>query len=208
MMIMFPRMRSLDSAFRLIRGTCVAVIVGAFCLGGYLFFEANHQVSLAQARIYILSGGKALEAVAGERKENIPVEARDHIRDFHLLFFTLDPDEKVIGDNLNRALYLADGSARRVYENLKESGYYAGVISANISQRVTVDSIHLDLSGYPYYFRCYGQETIVRVTSMVTRELVTEGYLRDVSRSDNNSHGFLIERWAILQNRDLKVEQR
>ena len=205
---MFPRTRNLESSFRLIRGTCVVVILGSFCLCGYTFFTANRAVSRAQARIYILANGKALEAVAGERKDNIPVEARDHIRNFHLLFFTLDPDEKVIGDNLGRALYLADGSARRVYENLKESGYYAGLISANISQRVTVDSIRLDLAGYPYYFRCFGQETIVRATSIVTRDLVTEGYVRDVSRSDNNAHGFLIERWAILDNRDLKVEQR
>lgn len=205
---MFPRMRNLESSFRLIRGTCVVVIVGAFCLCGYMFFAANQAVNRAQGRIYILSGGKALEAAAGERKDNIPVEARDHIRNFHLLFFTLDPDEKVIGDNLNRALYLADASAKRVYENLKESGYYAGVISANISQRITVDSIRLDLASYPYYFRCYGQESIVRATSIVTRDLVTEGWLRDVSRSDNNAHGFLIERWSILENRDMKVEQR
>jgi conjugative transposon TraK protein len=173
-----------------------------------MFFAANREVSRAQERIYILSGGKALEAVAGERKENIPVEARDHIRNFHLLFFTLDPDEKVINDNLNRALYLADGSARGMSENLRESGYYAGVISANISQRVSIDSIRLDLAGYPYYFRCYGQETIMRTTSIVTRNLVTEGYLRDVMRSDNNAHGFLIERWRVLENRDEKVEQR
>ena len=205
---MFPRTRNLEASFRLIRGTCVTVIMGAFCLCGYMFFAANREVSRAQARIYILSGGKALEAYAGERKENIPVEAKDHIRNFHWLFFTLDPDEKVINDNLTRALYLADGSARRVSENLRESGYYAGVISANISQRITIDSTRLDLTSYPYYFRCYGQETIVRATSIVTRNLVTEGYLRDVSRSDNNAHGFLIERWSILENRDIKVEQR
>ena len=205
---MFPKTRNLESSFRLIRGTCMLVIVGAFFLCGYMFFTASQLVSKAQNRIYILSGAKAMEAVAGERKDNIPVEARDHIRIFHLLFFTLDPDEKVINDNLGRALYLADGSARRVYENLKESGYYAGVISANISQRLTVDSLRLDLSSYPYYFRVYGQETIIRTTSIVTRDLVTEGFLRDVSRSDNNPHGFLIERWNIVENRDLKVEQR
>lgn len=205
---MFPRTRNLESSFRLIRGTCVTVILGAFGLCGYMFFEANRAVSRAQARIYLLTGGKALEAISGERKDNIPVEARDHIRTFHLLFFTLDPDEKVIGDNLGRALYLADGSGKRVYENLKESGYYAGVISANISERVAIDSMRLDLTGYPYYFRCFGQETIIRATSIVTRNLVTEGYLRNVSRSDNNPHGFLIERWTILDNHDLKVEQR
>jgi conjugative transposon TraK protein len=184
------------------------VIIGALGLCGYVFFTANQAVSRAQARVYILANGKALEAVVGDRKDNVPVEARDHIRSFHALFFTLDPDEKVIGENLGRALYLADGSARRMYENLKESGYYAEVISANISQRVKVDSMRLDMDSYPYYFKCYGQETIVRATSVVTRSLVTEGYLRDVLRSENNAHGFLIERWVIVENRDLKVEQR
>jgi conjugative transposon TraK protein len=205
---MFPKTRNLESSFRLIRGMCVVVVIGAFGLCGYVFFVANQAVNRAQARVYILANGKALEAVAGDRRENIPVEARDHIRNFHLLFFTLDPDEKVIEDNLNKAMYLADGSAKRVYTNLKESGYYAGVISANISQRVMPDSVVLDLSGYPYHFRYYGQETITRTTSIVTRNLVTEGYFRDVLRSDNNPHGFLIERWVIVENRDLKVEQR
>lgn len=205
---MFPRTRNLESSFRLIRGTCGVVIIGTLGLCGYVFFTANEAVSRAQARVYILANGKALEALAGERKDNVPVEARDHIRSFHGLFFTLDPDEKVIGENLGRALYLADGSARRVYENLKESGYYAEVISANISQRVKVDSMRLDMDSYPYYFKWYGQETIMRATSVVTRNLVTEGYLRDVSRSENNAHGFLIERWVIVENRDLKVEQR
>jgi hypothetical protein len=42
----------------------------------------------------------------------------------------------------------------------------------------------------------------------VTRDLVTEGWLRNISRSDNNPHGFLIERWNTIDNRDLKVENR
>ncbi|MDO6431568.1 conjugative transposon protein TraK [Flavitalea sp. BT771] len=205
---MFPKTRNLESSFRLIRGTCMVVIVGVLGLGGYMFFVASEAVSRAQGRVYILANGKVLEALASDRKENIPVEARDHVRTFHGLFFTLDPDEKVIGENLSRALYLADGSAKRVYENLKESGYYANVISANISQRLVIDSIRLDMANYPFYFRCYGQETIIRTTSIVTRDLVTEGWLRDVSRSDNNAHGFLIERWSILENKDVKVEQR
>lgn len=205
---MFPKTKNIESSFRLIRGTCVVAIAGAFGFTGYAFFEAGQAMTRAQQRVYILSSGKLMEAMASDRRENIPVEARDHIRTFHTLFFTLDPDEKVIGDNLGRALYLADGSAKRMYENLKEKGYYADVISANISQRVSIDSISLDMTAEPFYFRCYGAETITRTTSVVTRELLTEGYLRQVSRSDNNPHGFLIERWAILSNRDLKTEAR
>jgi hypothetical protein len=32
--------------------------------------------------------------------------------------------------------------------------------------------------------------------------------LRNTGRSDNNPHGFLIEKWTILDNSDLKVEAR
>lgn len=205
---MYKRARNIESSFRLIRLTCVVLILGCFGFAGFAFYQAGQEMRRASDRVYLLSAGKVMEAMASDRRENIPVEARDHVRTFHWLFFTLDPDERVIGDNLGRALYLADGSARRVYETLKESGFYAGVISANISERITVDSIRVDMAGYPFYFRLYGSETITRTTSIVTRELVTEGYLRQVSRSDNNPHGFLIERWAILSNRDLKTEGR
>ena len=205
---MFQKTKNLEEGFRLIRGVCGVLIVGCLVLCGYMFFRASVLVDRAQGRVYILASGKVLEAMASERKDNVPVEARDHVRTFHWDFFTLDPDEKVIAENLGKALYLADQSAKRVSDNLKERGYYGDVIAGNVSQRVEVDSVRLDMTEYPYYFRCYATETITRPTTIVIRDLVTEGYLRDVSRSDNNPHGFLIERWNIIENRDIKVEDR
>ena len=187
---------------------CILIVTGSLSLSGFIIHSCFRMVDRAQQRIWVLSSAQVLEATAGDRKDNIVVEARGHIRAFHQSFFTLDPDEKVIQTNITRALYLADGSAKRVYENLKENGYYAGIISGNISQRVEVDSITLDLHALPYYFHCWATETITRPTSQVTRNLVTEGWLRPVSRSDNNLHGFIIERWNILENKDLKVEAR
>jgi len=205
---MYQKSRNIESSFRLIRMSCVVLVLACCGFAGYAFYRASEEIRRAQGRVYVLAAGKVMEAMASDRRDNVPVEARDHVRTFHSLFFTLDPDDKVINDNLGRALYLADASARREYEALKEAGYYAGVITGNISERITVDSIHLDITGYPFYFRLYGTETITRPTSTVTRDLVTEGYLREVSRSDNNPHGFLIERWTILSNRDLKTEGR
>jgi len=165
-------------------------------------------VTTANDRIYLLANGKALEAFSAERKANLPVEARDHIRTFHQFFFTLDPDDKVIEENIAKALYLADGTAKKQYDDLKESGYYAGVISGNVSQQVSPDSISLDMRQYPYYFRYHGTQTMIRPTSTTNRSLISEGYLRNVSRSDNNPHGFLIERWRILENRDIDTKKR
>lgn len=205
---MFSKMKNIDTAFRYVRLFTIVVIVACFLLCAFVLYKSYQLAAMTQSKVYVLANGKALEALAGERKDNIPVEARDHIRMFHHYFFTLDPDDKVIQGNLTKALYLADGSAKRQYENLKENGYYSNIIAGNISQQINIDSIALQTNNYPYYFRCYGTQEIIRATSTVTRSLTTEGYLRNVSRSDNNAHGFLIERWSTTENRDIKTITR
>jgi conjugative transposon TraK protein len=105
-------------------------------------------------------------------------------------------------------LYLADVSAKVQYDNLKENNYYSNLISGNISQEISVDSITIDVNQYPFYFRCFAQQKIIRPSTIVTRSLTTEGYLRNVARSDNNPHGFLIEKWKTIENKDLKTENR
>ena len=205
---MFKKMKNIDTAFRHIRGFTMLIIAGSVLLSCFALYKSFSLVSEMQDRIYILANGKALEAYSAGRKDNIPVEARDHVKTFHQLFFTLDPDDKVIETNITKALYLADGSAKRIYDDLKENGYYAGLISGNVNQTIHVDSVAVDINEYPYKFRCYATQRIVRPTSITTRSLITEGALRSVSRSDNNPHGFLIERWATIANKDLKTTAR
>ena len=205
---MFNKAKNLETAFQQLRLYCFVWMLVCSGLTLYTLSKTFSLLQAAERRVYILSSGKILDALAGDRKENLPVEAKDHIRTFHQYFFTLDPDEKVINANIGRALYLADGSAKRLYDNLKENGYYSGIISGNISQQLEVDSIALEMQHYPYYFKCWATEKIIRPTSVVTRNLVTEGWLRNTSRSDNNPHGFLIERWVTLENKDLRMEAR
>lgn len=205
---MFKKMKNIDTAFRHVRGFSMLVIASCVLISCCALYKSFSLVSQMQSRIYILANGKALEAYSSERKDNIPVEARDHVKTFHTLFFTLDPDDKAIAANITKALYLADGSAKRVYDDLKENGYYAGLISGNVNQTIVVDSVAVDINEYPYKFRCYATQNITRPTSITSRSLVTEGSLRNVSRSDNNPHGFLIERWNTIDNRDLKTVSR
>lgn len=205
---MFKKMKNIDTAFRHVRGFTMLVIVGCVLTCCFALYKSFSLVSQMQSKVYILANGKALEAYASERKDNIPVEARDHVKTFHVLFFTLDPDEKVIQANVTKALYLADGTAKRAYDDLKENGYFSGLISGNVNQTITVDSVAVDINDYPYRFRCYATQQIIRPTSITTRNLLTEGALRNVSRSDNNPHGFLIERWNTIENKDIRTVGR
>lgn len=205
---MFRKMKNIDTAFKQVRLFSLAVIGLCLILTLFMAYKSYQLAAQSQQRIFILANGKALEAYAADRKDNVPVEARDHVKMFHHYFFTLDPDDKVINSNIAKALYLADGSAKQQYDNLKENGYYTNLISGNISQEIQADSIIINTSDYPYHFRYKGVQKIIRPSTIVTRSLVTEGFLRNVSRSDNNSHGFLIERWKTLENADIKIENR
>lgn len=205
---MFSKMKNIDTAFGHVRSFTMLVILGSTIICCYTLYKSFTSITLMQDKVYILVNGKALEAYSSDRKDNVPVEARDHVKTFHGFFFTLDPDDKVIKTNITKALYLADDTAKRVYDNLKENGYYSGIISGNISQRISIDSITIDTNQYPYDFKCYAKQNIIRTTSILNRNLITEGTLRNVSRSDNNPHGFLIERWNTIENKDLGVENR
>lgn len=205
---MFRQLQNIDSAFRHIRTFSLLFLLACTLLTGFALYRSELRVRQAQERVYVLAAGQAWQAEASSRSENIPVEARHHVATFHRSFFGLDPDEKVIEANITKALYLADGSAKRTYDNLREKGYYRNLIAANVSQELTIDSVQLDTGRYPYAFRCYARQRLVRSTSILTRSLVTEGLLRTVARSDHNPHGFLIERWATLENKDLHTQPR
>ena len=205
---MFTKAKNIDRAFQQVRLFSLFVVLACLLVSGFVIYKSYALAAQTQEKIYVLANGKILEAISADRKDNIPVEARDHVKMFHHYFFTLDPDDKVIQSNITKALYLADGSAKKQYDNLKENSYYSNLMVGNISQEIGVDSVYVDINRYPFYFRCYGTQKIIRPTTIVTRNLITEGYLRNVSRSDNNPHGFLIEKWSTMENRDIKTEQR
>jgi hypothetical protein len=82
------------------------------------------------------------------------------------------------------------------------------LISGNISQSVVLDGIWMDLSAEPYPFQCTGTQILTRSTSITTRSFVTKGTLRSVEASDNNPDGFLIEGLEVVENKDLKTQNR
>lgn len=200
---MFTQFRNIDTAFKHIKTFSIFFILANVLTICFCIYKSYDIVNEAQNRVYILYNGKVLETFASDRKSNLPVELRDHIQTFHQYFFNLSPEDKAIQATVSKALYLADESAKKQYDNLRESGYYNNLISANISQDIEVDSTRLDIDQYPYTFTCYATQKLVRASSTVIRKLITQGRIRDIkTQTDNNPHGFLIQQWEILENRD------
>jgi conjugative transposon TraK protein len=178
-----------------------SVILSAICC-----MYAYRQVSDARKSIYILSNGIPLQANQTDMRVNRPAEYRADIDLFHALFFSLTPDDKYIEYQLKKAMYLVDESGADQVNNLKENGFFNSVLSSSSVITLQTDSISLDMA--KHYFRYYGKLKIDRRSSTVIRSLITEGYLKDIPRSDNNPHGVLILNWKTLENKDLQNVQK
>ena len=147
-------------------------------------------------------------SLSQDLEQNRPVEAREHVRRFHELFFTLSPDKSAIEGNIQRAMFLCDRSAYAHYVDLAEQGYYNRIISGNMSQRIGIDSVRCDFNTYPYEVVTYAKLSIIREKSVTERSLVTRGRLLNSTRSDNNPHGFILEAFRVVENRDIRVYDR
>jgi conjugative transposon TraK protein len=198
--------KSIESKIRLasvvsIGSLCCAVLIAAFAL-----LSAYKQVANARQSIYILDRGVPILARQTDMQLNRPAEYRAHIDLFHSFFFSLTPDDKYIQYQMKKAMYLIDESGINQLNNLKERGYFNSILSSSSVLTLETDSIVLDVP--QRYFRYYGKLKIDRRSATLLRSLITEGYLKDIPRSDNNPHGLLITGWKTIENKDLENVQK
>ena len=205
----FKSLKNIETSFRQIRlfgivFLCLCALVSVFSVvASFRFAEKQRE------KIYVLDGGKSLMlALSQDLSQNRPVEAREHIRRFHELFFTLSPDKAAIESNVGRALQMADKSALSYYKVLQEKGFFNRLIAGNISQMVKVDSIRCDFDRYPYEVTTFARQRILRESTVTERSLVTTCRLVNVSRSDNNPQGFMVEALNIVENKDIATYDR
>lgn len=205
----FKTLRNIESSFKQIRLFTFVFAVLCFGVVGVVVFKSYRFAEQQREKIYVLDNGKSLMvALSQDISVNRPVEAREHVRRFHELFFTIAPDKNAIESNAKRAFNLADQSAFNYYKDLQEKGYYNRIISGNVQQRIEVDSVVANFDNYPYDVKTYARQFIIRSSNLTIRNLVTNCSLVNSVRSDSNPQGFTIEKFNVLENRDIETVER
>ncbi|MFR2524222.1 MAG: conjugative transposon protein TraK [Alistipes sp.] len=205
----FKSLKNIESSFQQIRRYALIFLGACLLLTVVTVWSAFSFAERQRQKIYVLDQGRSLMlALSQDLQQNRPVEAREHVRRFHQLFFSLSPDKSAIEGNITRALLLADKSAMSYYRDLMEKGYFNRLIAGNIIQTVEIDSIRCDFAAYPYQVRTYARQRILRESTVTERSLVTTCQIVNATRSDNNPQGFMIERFNIIENKDLTTYER
>ncbi|WP_430972957.1 conjugative transposon protein TraK [Sunxiuqinia rutila] len=198
--------KNIEQKVKLAKLLSILSFTFSFAIVILMMMFLSKQLSESRKSIYILDKDIPILAKQTDESVNRPVEYKAHVNVFHSLFFTLTPDNKYIEYQMKKAMYLIDESGIQQYNNLKEKGLFNQILSSSAVLTIQTDSIFLDVPAK--FFRYYGKQRIERKSSIVVRSLITEGYLKDVPRSQNNPHGVLIERWKTIENKDLKNEAK
>ena len=113
----FKSLKKIETSFRQIRTMGIVFVSLCALVTGYALWSSYRFAERQREKIYVLDNGKSLIlALSQDLSQNRPVEAKEHIRRFHELFFTLSPDKAAIESNIRRALFLCDESMSTIPE--------------------------------------------------------------------------------------------
>lgn len=201
--------KDIEKSFRRQSLLTVVAVGGSLLLAIVVGLSALSFAEKQRSKIYVLDQGKSLLlALQTDAILSKDVEIRDHVTRFHELMFTLSPQKQTIQENLDRAFNLADRSAFEYSQDLAEKGYYARIVSANISQQMLVDSVVFAGSGYPWQVRTYARQYVVRESKVSLYSFVSTCQVLEGRRSDVNPHGLLIEKFKVIQNDLIETRKR
>ena len=201
--------KDIEKSFRRQSLLTLVAVGGSLVFAMVVGLSALTYAEKQRSKIYVLDQGKSLLlALQTDAILSKDVEIRDHVTRFHELMFTLSPQKQTIQENLDRAFNLADRSAFEYSQDLAEKGYYARIVSANISQQMLVDSVVFAGSGYPWQVRTYARQYVVRESKVSLYSFVSTCQVIEGRRSDVNPHGLLIEKFKVISNDLIETRKR
>ena len=198
--------KNIETKMKMALWIAIASMLTSIIVSALAFSYSKKMITQERKHIYILDKNIPLVAVSTNIEDNREVEYKADVETFHQLFFTLPPDDKFIANQLQKAMYLIDASGIAQYNTLKEKGYYTNLVATSSISTCTMDSIQLDMNTGHFIF--YRKQKIQRPSMITIRSLITEGWLIDQPRTDNNPHGVLITKWKTLENKDLENEAK
>lgn len=141
-----------------------------------------------------------------QQKENLEVEALEHLRLFHNYFYGIDATS--FESNIEKALWLGNSTVDNIYRQKKADGVYNRLMQYSLVQKVISIDSEIDLTAEPYPFKTTTVFQINRGSIIDTYELVTTGLLIHLEKRNfpKNTHGLLITDY--FENTLKKVDNR
>ncbi len=191
---------SMDKAvFKANRTMYIAIFVlfFGFVISALTVFYA---INKSKNNIYVLDGdGDINPAYKSRGKDNLEIEADNHIKMLYSTFFTFDKIN--VNEQVGKGLELGGKGLKDLWKFFKQQNYYNKVKQTNIIVKSKVDSIFFDLRNSPYKARVYGTQSIQSGEITNYRHLDMDlTFIKTNRVKGKNPHGLSIEFIKIFNN--------
>ena len=191
---------NIDTAFKQTRLITIVALVMSLLFCVAVMVVAMQMVTKGKGKIYITNGyGNTLSGYQIAANQNRRAEVKAQVRNFHTLLYDISPNPEEIKMNLDAVMLIGDASAKAFLDK-RGDGYYKKLISSNVEIKYSMDSIKVDMHGYPYRAMQYGKEIVQTPAGSLLKKLVTRLDLREVKRTEINPHGLLVGNFEVLKN--------
>lgn len=198
----------IQSSFRSMKVVTLAALAACAFVCAVAVVSAMRYVDRSKSEIFILDEGAVLEARRAENNAQRDLEALDHVTRFHELFFNIAPNITMINQNISRALDLADESAYKYYNDLREQRYFTTLIDINATQQISVDSVKVDIMSYPYRAVAFASLYVARESNVTQYAIRTQCELTNVARTAKNPHGLMIHKFYATKPEFVETRAR
>jgi len=190
---------------RLNRFIVLSVLLMAFCSSMISLYQVRQvQQDFLNKAFAISPDGGVLPLELVSQKDQLAVELKSHLDQFHRYFYNLNTSN--YKENIEKALWLGNSSVDQVYRQKKADGVYNRLLQYSLVQKITKIESTVNLAQAPYSFEVTTWFEINRGSSTEKYQLVTSGELIRVDRSfPNNPHGLLITNFfenQLIKQRD------
>lgn len=189
------------SAFQLMQIVFFIIVVVFLVIVGIIYFNSQKRIASLQNSIYVIDKTGAIASAnrMQQTKDTRLFEYKDQVKSFFQLWYQLDPAS--YNGNINNALKLIGKSGKVLYAQYLDAEIEKKLITNGITTKSYVDSIKFDTSTLPVKGIVYGRQDIIRKNVTTKRMMVCTFTITDINRSEDNSHGALIDNWNVINNK-------
>jgi hypothetical protein len=191
--------QSFAAAFKMVKGLAyfaMGITLIVTLASGYMIYST--QLQAGQRAYFITERGAMIGDLKEKSKEErLYYEIKNHVNIFmhHMFAF----DQFNFEDNMEKALDLSGNDGKYLYQVYNEQGTLGDLIKTNAVVKLKTDSIVVNPFADPFEAVFYGKQVIR--TSIGDKETEMNAYMQlvEVSRSDRNIHGLMIQNFQKIE---------
>lgn len=198
----------IQSSFRKNKIVTLSMVTASVIIAVASVFMSYWYVKQNEDKIFVVDEGYVLAASRQNNMVQRDLEVINHVTRFHELMYNLAPDITAIQSNVDKASELGINCAMEIDRTRTEAQFYSQLIQMGGVEEISIDSVKVDISRYPYIARTYAKLYFVRSSNISLYDFESVCSLVNVTRTPNNPNGLMIEKFLIQKQEQVKTAKR